>query len=309
MRKIYFRNLRKFSTAQAMVEFLIVLPVMLLLVMGILQFSFIYQAKITLNYAAFQTARAGSLNNASISAMDMAFASNMAPLYTSSYLSMGSSGECSSSFLATDAARQGRLSGAQIMDSNTRGVLEANINNFNSESVLCARRIVQQQIDDGYVNITVVNPSPSSFTDYGVSVVDEDGGTQTQIPNDNLMYRDANVVGGGASAQTIQDANLLKVHIGYCYELIVPFVDRIIWAIQRYGTGSAPASETAYGRYWPDPDSTPPGFFGPPASGSFAESCISNPADNGRYSIVLYSQGIMRMQSAAIECELDDTCG
>jgi len=53
-----------------MVEFLIVLPVMLLLVMGILQFAFIYQAKITLNYAAFQTARAGSLNNASMSAME-----------------------------------------------------------------------------------------------------------------------------------------------------------------------------------------------------------------------------------------------
>ncbi len=293
-----------------MVEFLIVLPIMLLLVMGILQFSFIYQAKITLNYAAFQTARAGSLNNASISSMEMAFANNMAPLYTTSYLNMDSDGDCSSSFLTTDAARQSRLSGTQIMDSNTRGVLDANINNFNSGNVLCARNFVLDQIRLwDYVNIAVVNPSLNSFNDYGVSVDDGDGGTQIQIPNDNLMYRDANVVGGGASSQTIQDANLLKVHIGYCYELIVPFVDRIIWAMQRYGTGSAPASEKAYGRYWADPSSTPPGFFGPPASGSFAETCISNPYDSDRYSIVLYSQGIMRMQSAAIECELDDSCG
>ena len=297
-------NIRKHN-AQAMVEFLIVLPVMLMLVMGILQFSLIYQAKISLNYATFQTVRAGSLNNLSMSAMESAFANNMAPLYTSSYLDMDSSGDCSSTFTNTDAGRQARLSGVQVVDSNTRSVLDANINNFNSDSVLCARRIVSQQIEDGYVNIVIVNPNEGSFADYGVTV-DVDGTSQTQIPNDNLMYRDANVVGGGTAAQTIQDANLLKIHVGYCYELIVPFVDRILWALQRYGTGNAPDSEIAYGRYWRDPTSTPPGFFGPPTAGSFAESCISNPSDTGRYSIALYSQAIMRMQSAATECKMLD---
>ncbi len=303
MQKNQFKINKKKYSAQAMVEFLIVFPVMLLLVMGILQFAFIYQAKITLNYATFQTARAGSLNNISMSAMQSAFASNMAPLYTSSYLNMDNSGDCSSSFLNTDAGRQNRLSDTQIMDSNTRGILDSNISNFDSENVLCARQIVTQQIDDGYVNIAVINPNSGSFNDYGVEV-DIDDVTETQIPNDNLMYRDANVVGSGGSAQTIQDANLLKIHVGYCYELIVPFVNRIIWAMQRYGTGSAPDSEVAFGRHWADPDSTPPGFFGPPASGSFAESCITNPSDDDRRSIVLYSQGIMRMQSAASECQM-----
>lgn len=291
--------------AQAMVEFLIVLPVMLLLVMGILQFSFIYQAKISLNYATFQTVRSGTLNNASVEAMQSAFASNMAPLYTTSYLEMNSSGDCSSSFVNTDAGREARVGTTQIVDSNTRAVLDANINNFDSDSVLCARRIVEQQIEDGYVNIAIVNPSNGSFDDYGVEV-DVDGSTETQIPNDNLMYRDASVAGGGGSSQSIQDANLLKIHVGYCYELIVPFVDRIIWAMQRYGPGSAPDSEVAYGRYWADPNAPPPGFFGPPASGSFAESCITNPTDDDRYSIVLYSQGIMRMQSAATQCKMLD---
>ncbi len=291
-----------------MVEFLIVLPVMLMLVMGILQFALIYQAKITLNYAAFQTARAGSINNASIDAMQSAFASNMAPLYTSSYLDMDSDGDCSNTFLNTDAARNARLGGAKITQDNTRGVLDANINNFESDDVLCARQIVQQQIDDGYVNITVVNPSTDTFGDYGVMLNDDERGTVLGIPNDNLMYRDANIAGGGTSAQTIQDANLLKIHIGYCYELIVPFVNRMIWAWQRYGTGSAPQAEIDYGNYWPDTDATPEGFFGPPTGGTFAASCISNPADNGRLSIVLYSQGIMRMQSTAFQCEVTDTC-
>ncbi len=274
-----------------MVEFLIVLPVMLLLVMGILQFAFIYQAKTTLNYAAFQTARAGSLNNASMSAMEKAFTSNMAPLYTSSYLSMDSSGDCDSSF--TVAGRSGRLGDAKIMHANTRGVLEANINNFNSENVLCARQIVQQQIDDGYVNIQLINPTPEAFANYGI-----DGNDGLEIPNDNLMYRDSRVSG----VQSIQDANLLKIHIGYCYELIVPFVDRIIWSFHAFRSGSDIESARTG-----DDNTDGKGYFGTPAS-DFARSCITNPTDNGRFSIVLYSQGIMRMQSPAIECELDDTC-
>ncbi len=121
------------------------------------------------------------------------------------------------------------------------------------------------------------------------------------------MYRNATPVGSGTSIQSIQDANLLKIHVGYCYELIIPFVNRMVWAMQRYGVGSAPASEKAFGRFWADPASTPPGFFGPPQSG-FASSCIINPAEKGRLSIVLYSQAIMRMQSAAVECETVDAC-
>lgn len=296
-------NPNKFNTAQAMVEFLIILPVMLLLVMGILQFAFIYQAKTTLNYAAFHTVRAGSLNNLSMSAMEMAFASNMAPLYASSYLTIDTSDNCSSTFLITDAARQSRLSGTQIMDSNTRGILDANIDNFSSDSVICARRIVQEQIEDGFVNITVVNPSTNAFTDFGVDI-DVDGSTETAIPNDNLMYRDSTLVGGGLSSQSIQDANLLKIHVGYCFELIVPFVDRVIWSlhalsggpdIESKRTGVATTHDSAY--------------FGTPTAGSFAESCMNATDDIGdqRYSIVLYSQGIMRMQSAAIECKMLDS--
>ena len=302
-------NPSKFNTAQAMVEFLIILPVMLLLVMGILQFAFIYQAKTTLNYAAFHTVRAGSLNNLSMSAMEMAFASNMAPLYTSSYFEIDTSDNCSSTFLnytlpdGTNPGRQARLSGIQIMDSNTRGILDANIDNFNSDSVICARRIVQEQIADGYVNITVVNPSTNAFTDFGVDI-DVDGSTETAIPNDNLMYRDSTLVGGGLSSQSIQDANLLKIHVGYCFELIVPFVDRVIWSlhalsggpdIESKRTGVATTHDSAY--------------FGTPTAGSFAESCMNATDDIGdqRYSIVLYSQGIMRMQSAAIECKMLDS--
>ncbi len=297
---------------QSMVEFVIVLPVMMMLILAIIQFGLIYKAKITLNYAAYQTARAGTLNNASLETMNLAFSSNMAPLYTTSYFNMDSSGNCTSSFAATDSARNTRLGGKEITENGLRGILDANINNFDSEKVLCARKVVNRQIDDGYVRISVVNPSPTSFSNFGVDGYydsNDDGNYSTvnMIPNDNLMYRDPTVIASGSSGQSIQDANLLKIHVGYCYELIIPFINRIIWAMQNYGPGSAPPQEKMVGNYWADPNATPPGFFGPP-QGDFATSCITNPTDANRYSIVLYSQAIMRMQSNAVECEVADSC-
>ncbi len=162
--------------------------------------------------------------------------------------------------------------------------------------------------------MSVVSPTKSSFHILGrdgYHDVNDDGVLKqvSMIPNDNLMYRDPTPVGAGDSLQSIQDANLLKIHVGYCYELIIPFINRIVWAMQRYGPGTAPATEQEYGRYWADPASTPPGFFGPP-EGDFATSCISNPKETNRRSIVLYSQAVMRMQSPAVECKITDpnTC-
>ena len=273
-----------------MTEFLIVLPVMLLLVLGILQFALIYQAKITLNYAAFETARAGSLNNGSRDAMNLAFASGMAPLYTTSYFTLSSKDNtCSNDFEPLDT---NKLGGRKIMGTNLAAVTDANLNNFDPDDVICARRKVQKQISDGEVNITVVNPSPASFSDYGVKI---DG--KVTIPNDNLMYRNAQLSNSSTSQQTIQDANLLKVHIGYCYELMVPFVNRIIWMMHRYGPGVTLPPDM------PQIDTN--AFFGPAPGGTFAQVCINNPQHKGR-AIVLYAQSIVRMQSPAIQCEIID---
>ena len=149
----------------------------------------------------------------------------------------------------------------------------------------------------------MVNPSTNSFIDYGVDI-DVDGSTETAIPNDNLMYRDSTLVGGGVSSQSIQDANLLKVHVGYCFELIVPFVDRIIWSLHAFSSGSDIESKRTGGTTTHNN-----AYFGTPTAGTFADSCINANDDNGdqRYSVLLYSQGIMRMQSAAIECKMFDS--
>lgn len=252
---------RKYCGGQAMVEFAVVASVLLLLIMGTLQFALIYHAKITLNYAAFETARAGAVNNARMFAMELAFARSMAPLYTTPYTQM-SGGICSSNFA---------LGGDRSTSVD-----------FSLDNVKCARQRVRQMIADDQVRITLVNPSVESFTDHAATGTD-------RIPNDNLMYRSAAVM--PTSGQSIHDANLIKVNIGFCYELVVPLVDRLIWRM----TATAPTA-------------LEPENFGPQAAGSFAASCVAHTNTDGsvRYGIPIFSEAVMRMQSDAI---LDTFCG
>ncbi|MBU0969653.1 MAG: pilus assembly protein [Proteobacteria bacterium] len=74
--------LHKNQSGQSMVELLVVLPVMMLLIFGAIQFALIYHAKITLNYAAFEAVRAGTLNHAEFDAVKEGFARGLAPLYS-----------------------------------------------------------------------------------------------------------------------------------------------------------------------------------------------------------------------------------
>ena len=66
---------------QTIIEYLIVLPCLLLLVLGVIQFLFIYQAKTSLNYAAFMGARQGALKNATMFSIMDGVASGMTPYF------------------------------------------------------------------------------------------------------------------------------------------------------------------------------------------------------------------------------------
>ncbi len=240
---------------QAMVEYLIVLPSLLLLVLGTLQFAFIWQAKITLNYAAFEAVRAGTLNQAQLDPMQKAFARGLAPLFTHPTLACDEAG---------------------VFNSNTGS----------SCAIRMAKREVTRQINNGYVRIQVVNPSPASFLDHGK---DLDGDGLLEIPNDNLMFRDA-AANIGASQQSIQDANLLKIHVSYCFELHVPVVNRLL---VRMMTLAPTAITSARSKAVVDDRFN----LGPPAAGSFASTCLLTPAEGGRLGFPIYAQGIMRMQT------------
>ncbi len=233
---------RRQKNGQAMVEFIIILPVLLFIILATLQFAFIYKAKITLNYATFESARAGSLGGARPSAMDNAMVRALAPLYTHA---------------------------------------------DNTEAYITARKRIRQEIADGYLKIDVINPSLKSFDDYGKT-----GDNLVYIPNDNLIYREASSEGKD-SEQTIQDANLLKIQSYYCFELIVPFVNKILWAMMRYAPGEVlPGSiPQVEGKH----------RVGRPQTGTFNEACVREKNDSdGYWGIPIRSQAIIRMQSDAI---------
>lgn len=168
---------------QALAEYIYVFPILALLILGAIQFGFIYQAKATLNYATFAATRQGALNNGSMSAIVDGLVSGMMPLFTHS----SSTGGQRNFDLLKDAWKR----------SNS------------------------QMTDRKLTSIAIVNPTKAALGAYkGLS----DSGNE--IPNDNLMYRPTDITGGGMN---IQDANLLKVRVTYCYRLIVPILNKLIF--------------------------------------------------------------------------------
>jgi len=72
---------RPSQRGQSIVEYIIIFPVLLILILGAMQFALIYQAKFTLNYAAFMGARQGALKNAKLTPIKDGVAAAMAPLF------------------------------------------------------------------------------------------------------------------------------------------------------------------------------------------------------------------------------------
>ena len=216
-----------------MAETVVILFATLLLLLGTIQFGLIYNAKITLNYATFEAARAGALNYADHQAIQYGLARGLAPLYTS---------------VETNTPMLG--SGGTI------------------GRVQLARKKVFAEAKDGeFVCIERINPNSEAFSAYGepdlVSDFPQNG---EMIPNDKLLYRSAIAGGGGVS---IQDANLLKIRVTYCYPMYIPFIATTIKKLYKFKGGYL---ETA---------------------GGFQENCL----EKDRMPIV--AQAVIRMQTPA----------
>jgi len=176
-----------------MAEFLIILPVALLLILGAIQFALIYHAKTTLNYAAFEAGRYGSLNNAQFASIKEGFTRGLAPLY---------------SYYEPDEAKRKARSGKKAANQ--------------VEAFQVARDSIFNEFDDPRELIQIERLSPTE-TDFADFAIDSD------IPNDNLIYRASQL--GQRSRHSIQDANRLHLRITYWYPLYVPLVNKVIYGV------------------------------------------------------------------------------
>lgn len=73
---------RRSAGGQSMVEFIIVVPVVLFMILFVVQAVMLYRIKSTLDYAALQAARAGAVHGADRGKMRDGLARGMTPLFT-----------------------------------------------------------------------------------------------------------------------------------------------------------------------------------------------------------------------------------
>ncbi|MGH8075219.1 MAG: TadE/TadG family type IV pilus assembly protein [Lysobacter sp.] len=169
---------RRTQRGQSLLEFVIVVPAFLFLLLAAFQFMLIYRAKATLDYAVLEAARSGAVHGADMGEIRRGLIRGITPLYVDSP-GMG-----------------GVLEGAS----------EATAEVF------------------AYSDIEIISPTRRAWNEF--AEVQWDG--KRALPNDNLAFRDNRVGGSGLS---VQDANILKIRVRYCYPMIVPFVDRVIGGV------------------------------------------------------------------------------
>lgn len=257
------------NRGQAMIEFLVVIPVLILLIFGAIQIGLIYSAKTTLNYATFQAARLAAVNNASYSSMRRGLIRGLAPLYTSS---------------------------------STLTTIRTDIDEGISSS--SGKRDAQSEVDT-FTRIIRISPTSDHFKTAAFGVKNSDG--VYEIPNDNLMYR-PEIQEGGVS---IQDANLLKIEVQYCYKLMVPLVNRVIGSLSElrnlrtnqavYETVNDPKFADA-NRYYINQTAA-----AQTALASYDQLCGERAAGNEGF--IISANAIVRMQSPALETDDDDDFG
>jgi hypothetical protein len=173
-----------YQGGQALAEYIYVFPILVLLILGAIQFGFIFQTKITLNYATFMATRSGALNSGSMTSIVEGLTSGLMPLF----------------------AHASASGGARDL-------------NLLKE----AWKLADAQVNDPKLTfITIVNPTSAALSGYQAN--SEDG---SSIPNDNLMYRPTDIPAG--AGMNIQDANLLKVRVTYCYRMAVPILNKLIY--------------------------------------------------------------------------------
>jgi len=209
------------ARGQSMVEFIVILPTLLLLTLGIIQFAQIYIAKNTLDLAAFEGVRAGTLNNAKIGAIRCGIAQGLLPLYG------GNETPSASGTLKAAAACEFSLAGPPRYIAAFSKAFEA----VDTSTPGTSRY--------GAMDVEILNPTAADFTAFGETI-----GKQKQIPNSRLMWRPTTV--NNSAGMNIQDANLLMIRVQYCYPMDVWFIRQIVQGLA-IGADRMIGNQTTFG--------------------------------------------------------------
>ncbi len=174
----------------------------LLLLGGLVEMSYLYRAKHTLNSATFEAARAGALHHALPDPMNHALVRGMAALYMR--------GERSPEGLARAVAEAEALLAPLNAIRRAITIISPTREMFDKLKVEQKLRLQTEPGDAPMRKLKV-------------------------LPNDNLNWRPRTTrsvtVNGKDAGINVQDANLLKLRSYWCHRLIVPVVDRLLAGI------------------------------------------------------------------------------
>lgn len=191
-----------------LVESTIVLPTLLLLVLGMWQAALGYQAKSSVNYATFEAARAGAVNNASLTSITTAFQKAMLSYY---------GGGTSTSELLDTLDRVKKDLGSTALRIEVLSPTKESFDDYNSPALKAKYKTDEPVIPNvGLDELSCPRDVPGCASD----------------PKSNT------------SGQTLQDANLLKLRITYGIpkEKQMPFVGRVYtWALGKLKAGEGDA--------------------------------------------------------------------
>ncbi|RDK01972.1 TadE family protein [Paraburkholderia lacunae] len=204
-----------------------------------------------------------------------------------------------------EAVREGAVNNGSMKAMRAglaRGLAPIYARNASAEGVAAA--LTRAQSDAVNLSaITILNPNPAAVRDFSQPRVYQDpANPMMEIPNDTLMYRDSQTPGPN-SRMNIQDANLLKIHVHYCYEMYVPLVNKVIYyaanIIGGIGTGGILTREPA------NLDKDP---YGAPKNGDYlCKTKLVDGIETNRWLLSLDSEAMVRMQSPFRDSAANDS--
>jgi len=204
------------------VEFLVALPVMLLLGLLIWQWGLVMQARAVVDYAAREAARSGALGHASPAAVEQGMTLGLSPLWVSNSDLAGSASAFQASAVRFGvAAREGWLSWRQLSPTQA---------SFDDWGTPFAGGAPSGALN-GALEIPIDNPSLRSR--HGVplpasgSAIDA-AGRPVVGPGTDLSVAEPV---GSSSGQTFREAGILRLELSVGVPLHVPLAGRFIsWA-------------------------------------------------------------------------------
>lgn len=210
-----------------LVETIVVLPTLLLVIMCIWQAALVYRAKSAVNYAALEAARAGSVDNATVSSIQTAFRKALIPYYGGgrTYRELETTLERMLRDI-DDPERSELLSRIEILSPTQESFTDYQSAAAQTALNEAAERTARRERTS----------APARITE---PVIPNVGLDQLSCPRDVPACN--NDPQRNQSGQTLLDANLLKLRITYGIppSKQMPLAGRLYtWALARLGSGA-----------------------------------------------------------------------